>query len=172
MAWLKIRKAPLLRSQKREVPDGIWLKCAQCQETLYRKDFEMNHRVCMRCHHHHPLAPHERLRVLIDKNSFQECEENLVTTDPLSFKDQKLYSKRAHDSYKKTGNRDAIVCGQATIDGQPVHLGIFDFRFMGGSMGSVVGEKIYRLICRATEKSEPLIIVSSSGGVQECKRVS
>ncbi len=166
MAWLKIRKAPLLKNQKREVPDGIWLKCNQCQETLYRKDFEMNQKVCMSCHYHYPLTPHERISALIDQNSFQEFDENLVTTDPLGFKDQKPYSKRASDAYKKTGNRDAIVCGQGKVNGMPLQLGVFDFRFMGGSMGSAVGEKIYRLICRATEKKDPLLIVSSSGGAR------
>ncbi|MCB9228796.1 MAG: acetyl-CoA carboxylase carboxyltransferase subunit beta [Deltaproteobacteria bacterium] len=166
MAWSKIDKAPLTKSARRDTPDGLWYKCKACQTILYRSDFIANQYVCMHCNHHTPVPACERIRHFLDAESFQEADTDLKSSDPLHFKDSKPYSKRLEEAFAKTGMRDAILCGEGLLCGHPVQVGVYDFRFMGGSMGSVVGEKIARVFLRAVSQRQPAIIFSSSGGAR------
>ena len=166
MSWSEIDKAPLAKSERLDTPDGLWIRCKSCQEIIYGKDFEANQRVCPRCQHHFPLAPLERFRHFLDAESLQIYDEDLASTDPLSFVAKKPYAAQLEDLHKKLHNRDAIVCGEGLLKGRPVQVGAFDFRFMGGSMGCVVGEKIKRTLLRAKEKKQAAILFSSSGGAR------
>lgn len=142
------------------------MKCSACQEIIYRKDFESNLNVCLKCQHHFPISPSERLQKFLDPLSFQPCDQDLVSSDPLNFVAKKAYSVQLESYFLRTLQRDAILCGEGTLKGRPVQVGVFDFAFMGGSMGSVVGEKIKRLFERAKEKKQAAIIFSSSGGAR------
>ncbi len=166
MAWLTREKAPLLKSQKSDAPTGLWLKCKHCAEIIFRKEFEDNMHVCPKCQHHFPLPAVKRVQQLLDPNTFEEFDSSLASKDPLKFEDTKAYSDRLATMKKILGRNDAFLSGKGLMFGRPVHLGVFDFEFIGGSMGSVVGEKIKRLMLSAAEKREPLLIVSSSGGAR------
>lgn len=166
MAWSKIRKAPLTKSERKDTPDGLWQRCKTCNAINYQRDFEANHFVCSNCDHHYSIPALERIFFLLDKDSFKELDSQLSSTDPLSFVDNKPYKKRLSIAKEKAGNLDAFVSGEGTLLGRPVQIGVFDFKFMGGSMGSVVGEKIARVFLRAKEKKEAAIIFSSSGGAR------
>ncbi len=152
--------------KKMEIPDGAWQKCKSCGRTLYTDILEENYNVCSNCGNHMPMGAVERIEMLVDPLSFQAFDSNLHSTDPLEFKDSKSYVQRIEESEKKTSLNEAIVCGKATIDGYPVALGVMDFRFMGASMGSVVGEKIARLAERATAEKLPLLLFTASGGAR------
>lgn len=167
MAWLNREKAPLSQnSQRTDTPDGLWERCKSCSEIFFRKDFEANQNVCPKCHHHYPVPAMERITRFLDPDSFTEIDADLRSTNPLEFSDSKSYADRLRDTAKKLNRNDAIICGEGLLMGRPVQLGVFDFQFMGGSMGTVVGEKIARLFKRAYEKRQPAIIVSSSGGAR------
>lgn len=166
MAWLTREKAPLLKSQKADAPSGLWLKCKSCQEIIFRKEFEENLHVCPKCQHHFPLPALRRVEQLIDPGTFEEFDADLCSTDPLGFEDTKPYADRLTAVKGSLGRSDAIVTGRGLMFGRPVQLGVFDFQFIGGSMGSVVGEKIKRVMLSAADAREPLIIVSSSGGAR------
>ncbi|MGL6095688.1 MAG: acetyl-CoA carboxylase, carboxyltransferase subunit beta [Fimbriiglobus sp.] len=151
---------------KRGVPEGLWLKCPQCKATVFRKDVEARLNVCPEpnCQHHFPNSAWDRIRQLVDENSFEEWDAELRPLDPLGFVDRIPYHQRLVEEQAKTGMPDAAVCGKGFIRGRGVAVGITDFAFMAGSMGSVVGEKLTRCIERATEQRLPLILVSGSGG--------
>lgn len=166
MAWLHRENAPLIKNQRKDTPDGLWNKCDRCDEIIFRKDFEANQRVCPKCQFHYPLPPFERIERFLDANTFEECDANLASNDPLQFCDKVPYRDRLKKVQQKLGRNDAIICGRGKLLDRWVHLGVFDFEFMGGSMGSVVGEKISRLFQRATQDRYPAIIVSSSGGAR------
>jgi len=166
MSWSEIDKAPLAQGERLDTPDGLWFRCDSCQEVVYRKDFEANQNVCIRCQHHFAISPMERIRHFLDRESFQAYDENLTSSDPLKFLAKKKYSSQLEDQFKKLNRRDAIVCGEGLLKGHPVQLGVFDFAFMGGSMGCVVGEKIKRLLLRSKEKRQAAILFSSSGGAR------
>lgn len=167
MAWLNRDKAPLAKGSPRvDTPDGLWQRCDACQEIVFRKDFQANQRVCPKCQHHFPLPALERIQYFLDKDSFKEIDANIASGDPLKFRDTKDYKDRLSATQKKLGRLDAIICGRGRLFKRPVQIGVFDFEFMGGSMGSVVGEKITRLFLRALESKEPAIVVSSSGGAR------
>jgi acetyl-CoA carboxylase carboxyl transferase subunit beta len=166
MAWLEREKAPIAKSERIDTPDGLWEKCVHCYEIILRQELSDNLNVCPKCDHHFPLPVWERIHSLIDEGSFVEADKNLRSADPLKFADSKPYSKRLEEQHKKTGRWDAFVAGRGSINGRPIHLGVFDFQFMGGSMGSVVGEKIARLFVRAAQMREPAVVVSSSGGAR------
>lgn len=146
--------------------DGIWIKCNNCGEIIYRKEVEKNLKICPKCNYHFRLSAKEWIDILIDQNSFYELWGNLESTDPLDFKDRSRYRDKLKEAQKKTGLTDAVVTGYGTINGLFINIGIFDFNFMGGSMGSVVGEKITRLIEKATGEESNLLIVISSGGAR------
>jgi acetyl-CoA carboxylase carboxyl transferase subunit beta len=166
MAWLKIKKAPLMKSKKRNIPDGLWKHCDACQSTIYSKEFEANTNVCPKCEHHYPLSAKSRIQNFLDPNSFVETNSELMSTDPLKFKDYKSYAKRLKDAHATTGLRDAIITGEGKLLDRRILIGAFDFFFMGGSMGSVVGEKLSQVFQAAAKKDIPAVIFSTSGGAR------
>jgi acetyl-CoA carboxylase carboxyl transferase subunit beta len=156
--------ADAVRAAKRGVPEGLWLKCPQCKATVYRKEVENRFHVCPECSYHFRMPAKDRVRQMLDEGSFEEWYADLKPTDPLTFKDRITYARRIEEEQAKTGMNDAAVVGKGFIRGRPVILGITDFQFMAGSMGSVVGEKLTRIVEDATRLKLPLIIVSGSGG--------
>ncbi len=152
--------------QERDIADGLWNKCPNCGDLAYNKDLMANQMVCLECGHHLRVDSNERIHQLIDANTWKPIDENLFPSDPLQFRDRKAYSDRLRETQQKTGLVDAVQTGFGKLDGLPVALGVMDFRFMGGSMGSVVGEKLTRLIEQATQKRYPVIIVCASGGAR------
>ncbi|WP_013323302.1 acetyl-CoA carboxylase, carboxyltransferase subunit beta [Gloeothece verrucosa] len=154
------------QQQEREIADGLWTKCDSCGVLAYSKDLLANQLVCPDCGYHNRVDSDERIRQLIDPNTWTPLAEHLSPSDPLKFKDRKPYSDRIKDTQEKTGLKDAVATGTGLLDGLPVALGVMDFRFMGGSMGSVVGEKLCRLTEQATANSLPLVIICASGGAR------
>ena len=152
--------------QRKEFPSHLWTQCPSCGEMLFNKRLTRNHNVCSNCDHHFRLGARERIELLVDKGSFTEHDTDLVSGDPLGFSDQKPYAQRIEQSQVKTGEKDAAICGSAKIDDNPIELAVMDFDFMGGSMGSVVGEKLTRAGERALANRTPLLIVSASGGAR------
>jgi acetyl-CoA carboxylase carboxyl transferase subunit beta len=148
------------------MPDGLWIKCNNCTEIIYKKELEKKLFVCPKCDFHFRIGSEEYIKILIDQGSFSEINQNIQSADPLKFKDDKKYTDRYKAAVKKTGIKEAVVTGTGKIDGMPVAMAIMDFRFLGGSMGSVVGEKVSRIIDVAREKNYPLIILSASGGAR------
>ncbi|HOY45486.1 MAG TPA: acetyl-CoA carboxylase, carboxyltransferase subunit beta [bacterium] len=166
MEWFK-RVTPGLEAQtKKELPDGLWIKCDRCGEILYKKELERNRMVCTGCAFHFRMDSGQYIALLADEGSFEEFNENLSSADPLHFKDSKKYTDRLEEAMAKTGLKEAVRTGECTLAGLPVVMAIMDFRFIGGSMGSVVGEKVSRAIDRAVETRRPLIILSASGGAR------
>src|SRR6056297_3190385 len=141
-----------VKVKKRDIPNGLWLKCPACNEIIYKKNLENALNVCPKCDHHFPLKRDERLKLLADAGSFQEWDADLCSVDTLKFTGKSSYADKLKDNMAKTGYNDAVMCGQASINGLPIGLGIMDFSFLGASMGAVVGEKVTRLFERATEK--------------------
>ena len=152
--------------QRKEFPSHLWTQCPTCGEMLFNKQLVRNHNVCTKCDHHFRLGARERIELLVDKGSFAEHDTDLVSGDPLGFSDQKPYLQRIEQSQVKTGEKDAAICGSAKIDENAIELAVMDFDFMGGSMGSVVGEKLTRAAERALANRTPLLIVSASGGAR------
>lgn len=168
MAWfrkdkLQKEKAPV---RKVKIPEGVWLKCDNCKEIVYKKEVERLLKVCPKCNYHFRISAEERINLFLDNGSFEEMDKDISSKDPLNFKDLVKYKDRLKEYERKTGKKDAVTTGEGRINDYPVVLCVLDFAFMGGSMGSVVGEKILRAIERAIEKGIPLIIVSSSGGAR------
>ncbi|GBF81987.1 acetyl-CoA carboxylase, carboxyltransferase subunit beta [Aphanothece sacrum] len=157
---------PIQQPQEREFADGLWTKCEACSALTYTKDLTVNQLVCTECGYHFRVDSQERIAQLIDGDTWKPINEHLRPTDPLKFYDRKAYSDRIKDTQEKTGLIDAVQTGTGLIDGLPMALGVMDFRFMGGSMGSVVGEKLCRLIEQATEERFPVVIICASGGAR------
>jgi acetyl-CoA carboxylase carboxyl transferase subunit beta len=153
-------------SRQPRVPEGLWIICPGCREIIYRKEVERNQRVCPKCSHHFRVGAVERVRQLVDEGSFVAQDEGVAPEDPLRFKDARRYPDRVREAARKSGLNEAILCGEAAILGRRVQLCAFEFDFMGGSMGSVVGERIARAADRAALGGRPLIIVSCSGGAR------
>ena len=153
-------------SQDTEESDGLWVKCSECSQVAYRKDLISNFNVCSNCSHHNRINSDERINIIADKDSFKEFDGLLSPTDPLKFKDRRSYSDRIKESQQGTGLRDGVITGLCSINSMPLALAVMDFRFMGGSMGSVVGEKITRIIEKATIEKYPILIVCASGGAR------
>jgi acetyl-CoA carboxylase carboxyl transferase subunit beta len=149
---------------KRGVPEGLWIRCPQCKSTIFRKEAETRFNVCPECDHHFYLPARERIKQLLDQDSFEEWFRELRPCDPLGFKDRVVYEERLRAEQTKTGMADAAVVGRGYVRGRPVAFGVTDFAFMAGSMGSVVGEKLTRAAEEATRLTLPLIFVSGSGG--------
>jgi len=170
MSWFKKgEEGEKGREEKRgelKLSDTLWVKCNSCNEIIYRKVIDQNLRVCPKCNYHFPIPARKRIECLADPGTFIEHDQHMVSSDVLDFKDLKRYPQRIKESMEATGEQDAVICGEAKIDGQPVMLGVFEFSFMGGSLGSVVGEKITRLIERAIEKKTGVIIFCASGGAR------
>jgi acetyl-CoA carboxylase carboxyl transferase subunit beta len=164
MAWFKKDKSG--ERKRFKIPEGLWLKCDSCKEVVYRKEIEKNAKVCPKCNYHFPISIGERISLMLDEGSFKEWDAGLSPMDPLNFKDSVRYRERIKTAQDKTRQRDAMVIGEGTINHLPVVLGVFNFSYMGGSMGSVVGEKILRAAEKAAGRRWPLILVSSSGGAR------
>ena len=152
--------------QRKEFPSHLWTQCPTCGEMLFNKQLARNANVCTKCEHHFRLGARERIELLVDKGTFTEHDVDLTSGDPLGFSDQKPYPQRIQQSQAKSGERDAAICGTARIEENQVELAVMDFEFMGGSMGSVVGEKLTRAAERALVNRTPLLIVSASGGAR------
>ncbi|MBD3264751.1 MAG: acetyl-CoA carboxylase carboxyltransferase subunit beta [Candidatus Omnitrophica bacterium] len=150
--------------KKKKIPDGLWDKCNKCSSLIFRKILEDNFKVCPKCGYHFPLICWERVDLLADKNTFSEIASNLTSSDPLGFSGPKTYKEKLQHAVKTTGLKEAAVVGEARLKGRRIALGVTDFRFIMGSMGSVLGEKITLLAEKAAEERIPLVISSSSGG--------
>ncbi|UCH82706.1 MAG: acetyl-CoA carboxylase carboxyltransferase subunit beta [Candidatus Latescibacterota bacterium] len=166
MSWFKRAKKGVQPAEKKTLPDGLWQKCDFCSEILYTKELEKRLWVCSKCGYHFMIDTDQYIEILCDPGSFAETHRGIRSTDPLKFKDVKKYDQRIKDSMKKTGREEAVVTGRAALNDRSIVLAIMDFRFLGGSMGSVVGEKIARAIDDALADGAPLIIVSRSGGAR------
>ena len=151
---------------KAEIPAGLFIKCKDCGEMIIKSELGKNLQVCPKCQFHFPLTARQRIASLAEPNSFAEMDPDLAPVDVLKFQGVASYADKLRADQRKTGLRDAVVTGTAKLDGHTVALGVMDFHFLGGSMGSVVGEKITRLIEYATDKKMPLILVSASGGAR------
>ncbi len=171
MAWFKRDKPGLIPQKKKEMPDGLWVKCEGCGEIIYKKQLAQNSYVCSKCNFHFKIKGDDYIKLLLDSGTFQETDANLESKDFLDFKDTKRYTDRLKVAMEKTGLKDAIRIGYGKIGGIPLVFGVMDFSFIGGSMGSVVGEKVARAVDRARERKIPLIIVSASGGARMMESV-
>ncbi|UCF31234.1 MAG: acetyl-CoA carboxylase carboxyltransferase subunit beta [bacterium] len=168
VSWFRRRSSRPERSDRRKVsvPEGLWIKCNNCGEIVYSREIERNLKVCPKCDYHFRITARERIDLLVDAGSFEEFDSSIESLDPLQFRDSQKYFDRIRTSKKKTGLTEAVVSGSCTIEGKRTILSVFDFFFMGGSMGSVVGEKVARAIERAIQDRCGLVIVSSSGGAR------
>jgi acetyl-CoA carboxylase carboxyl transferase subunit beta len=169
MSWREQLKSPGIQSKAPKAPEkgtSLWTKCLQCGAILYRVEIQRNLHICLKCNFHFSIPARERIASLCDVDTFVEEDANLVATNPLGFKDQKSYEKRLEESKLRSGEKDAALWGHAKIEGFPVSICVFAFEFMGGSMGSVVGEKVTRCFEYAFEKKIPAVVVSSSGGAR------
>jgi len=164
MALFGKPKYTIVRLKKREMPDGLWTKCEECSEALYNKTLEVSLKVCPKCNYHFVLGSCERVNMLLDKDTFLEYDKDMISADPLDFKGPKTYKDKLDQDRSQTGLKDAVVTGEGALDNKKVIIAVTDSRFIMGSMGSVVGEKITRAIEAATKNRLPLIIVSGSGG--------
>jgi acetyl-CoA carboxylase carboxyl transferase subunit beta len=165
MAWFK-RDKELRTDKKVKIPEGLWVKCENCKEIIYKKEINRNCKVCPKCNYHFRISARERLKLLIDDGSFTEIDAGLSSDDPLRFKDKIPYAERIEANRQRSGMEEAALSGEATIEGRPAVVVIMDFSFMGGSMGSVVGEKVLRAAEAALERKCPLVTVASSGGAR------
>ena len=168
MGWFDRDKAPKgqVVDKKLSMPEGLWIKCTSCGEILYRKEVARSLNVCPNCNYHFRISALERIGLLVDEGSFEELFSDVVSANPLKFRDEKDYDERLAEACRKSAMKEAVICGQAKITGQRIVLAVMDFAFMGGSMGSAVGEKITRAIERAIEQRAGLIIISASGGAR------
>jgi acetyl-CoA carboxylase carboxyl transferase subunit beta len=171
MAWFRKVREPKEPREPRDrrsskVPEGLWVKCDSCRQILYNKELARNYKICPKCGFHFRLSAAERLRMLFDGEQYTELEGELRSTDPLRFRDTKRYRDRLAEYEESIGTSDAIMIGAGTLDGIPVLIGAMEFFFLGGSMGSVVGEKVTRAAERALAERQPLILVSTSGGAR------
>ena len=166
MEWFKKARVEIDSTNKKEIPDGLWTKCPHCGEIIYVKELEKEHWVCKNCSYHFRLKSDDYIRMILDDGRLEEHDADLVSGDPLKFKDSKGYPARIREAQEKTGLKEAVRAGIGRIDGRTVSFAVMDFRFIGGSMGSVVGEKIARAIERSLEGRMPLVIISTSGGAR------
>jgi acetyl-CoA carboxylase carboxyl transferase subunit beta len=164
MAWFKKDKKTAAKRVK--VPEGLWVKCNSCKEIIYRQEVDRNLKVCPKCNYHFRISASERISLLADDKSFTEFGQKLASSDPIKFKDQKAYKDRLKESRKKTRNNDAVSAGTARMENRNIVIVVLDFAFMGGSMGSVVGEIFVMAAEKALEDRVPLISVASSGGAR------
>ncbi len=168
MGWFKrIKKGVTTETnQKKETPEGLWYKCPKCKTIITSEEHHNQLYVCENCNHHHRINSKEYFEILFDKNKFTELDPNMTSKDPLDFEDRKKYTERLKDIQKKTGLKDAVTTAFGKINKEEAVIACFNFNFIGGSMGSVVGEKIARAIDYARETKTPLIIISKSGGAR------
>ena len=168
MSWFEKLMPSRIKTERRSrsVPEGLWIKCPDCQAQLYRAELERNVFVCPKCNHHMRLGARERIETFLDDGEGEEIAANLEPQDPLKFKDSKRYRDRLAQAQKATGEKDALVVMAGKLLGEPVVVAAFEFRFMAGSMGSVVGEKFVRAVDHCIEHGTPLVCFSASGGAR------
>ena len=168
MGWFKrIKKGVTTETnQKKEIPEGLWYKCPKCKTIITSEQHHQQYYVCNNCNHHHRINAKEYFEILFDKNKFTELDSNMISKDPLEFEDRKKYTERLESIQKKTGLKDAVTTAYGKINKKDAVIACFNFNFIGGSMGSVVGEKISRAIDHARKTKTPLIIISKSGGAR------
>lgn len=167
MAWFRRSKESIAsETKKKEIPDGLWLKCENCGEIIHRTILEQQLFTCQKCNFHFRIGSKEYISILIDEGTFKETDAKMRSKDILNFTDTKPYKVRIKESISKTGLNDAVRTGTGKINGIPVAIACMDFSFIGGSMGSVVGEKVARITDKARKSKIPLIIVSASGGAR------
>jgi len=167
VAWFRKEKKPKEATEKQvTIPEGLWIKCDDCKEIIYRREVEANQSVCPKCGYHFRLSARERFDLFFDDGAYKEFATNIRSSDPLEFRDTKRYRDRLKVYEQRVGKGDAVLCAEGKLDGMPVVICAMEYAFMGGSMGSVVGEKITLAAERCVEKKEPLIIVSTSGGAR------
>jgi acetyl-CoA carboxylase carboxyl transferase subunit beta len=167
MAWFRKQRQVLeATKEKRVQTEGLWVKCEECKQILWKKDLETNFLCCPKCNHHFKMSARARLEMLFDGGRYTERDQRLATTDPLEFKDTKSYRNRLKKAEEDTGLKDALITGEGTLEGKPAIISAMEFQFIGGSMGAVVGEKVTRAIDRCIAQKLPLIIVSCSGGAR------
>jgi acetyl-CoA carboxylase carboxyl transferase subunit beta len=166
LSWFRKEKRGPKVQPKKVIPDDIWIKCDACGETLYKKEVEKNLSICPRCNFHYGLSPEQYVEILLDQGSFKEYDSQMASVDTLKFVDRKKYSERLDQMVKKTGRNEALLAGSGRMDKIKVQICLMDFAFIGGSMGSVVGEKIARACQRSLDDRQPLLIVSRSGGAR------
>ncbi len=166
MGWFKRSKPDDSKGSSVNIMEGMWIKCTVCRAIIFKREVERNLKVCPKCSYHFPMSIDERVQLLADAGTFQEWDADLVPIDPLEFEDTQPYQVRVHNAQRKTNKKEAILTGFCQIQQIPIAVGIFDFSFMGGSMGSVVGEKICRAIDRAVADRVPFLLVTTSGGAR------
>ena len=157
-------KYTIVKVKKKEIPEGLWTKCEECSAPIYNKNLEENLKVCPKCGYHFMLTAGERLQLLIDEGTFREYDADMISEDPLGFKGPKTYCDKLKSDQEITGLKDAVVSGEGTLQSKKIVIAVTDSRFIMGSMGSVVGERITRAVEKATSMKVPVIIVSGSGG--------
>ncbi len=165
-AFVKKPKLSSGKSRKRDIPEGLWTKCPKCATMLYDKELDENLKVCMKCNHHFPIGARERIHSLVETCSFEEMDADMESVDVLEFTGVASYKDKLQSYMSGTGLKDAMITRVGKIQNQRLALGVMDFSFLGGSMGSVVGEKLTRMIEAATEKALPVVIISTSGGAR------
>jgi acetyl-CoA carboxylase carboxyl transferase subunit beta len=166
MAWFNRTKKNIGDDAPREMPDGLWTKCDKCREIIYKTQLEENAYTCPKCNNHFRVGCDEYVKIIFDEGTFVETDKNVHSADPLEFVDTKPYSQRLHDAYSKSDLPDALTIGYGDIEGQRASFGCMNFAFIGGSMGSVVGEKFVRAARRAADEKIPFIMISASGGAR------
>jgi acetyl-CoA carboxylase carboxyl transferase subunit beta len=167
MAWFTRAKKPKEAAQRRSaVPEGLWVKCDGCKEIIYSKELDRNFQLCPKCGHHFRIGARQRISLLLDDEEPHELFRDIRPTDPLKFVDSKPYPARLKEYQKRTGVEDAVIVVEGSIETLPVVLAVMDYSFMGGSMGSVVGERITRAAELACVRGVPLVVVSASGGAR------
>ena len=167
MAWFKREPTEIQTSEEKRVrTEGLWVKCDDCRQIIWKKELEENLNVCPKCDFHFRIDAPTRLALLLDEGIYQIKDESLASTDPLQFSDTRPYKSRLQKSQAETGLKDAIINAEGTLQGRPVIISAMEYSFIGGSMGAVVGEAITRAIERASEQSRPIIVISASGGAR------
>jgi acetyl-CoA carboxylase carboxyl transferase subunit beta len=166
MAWFTRSAKNIQETKQKEMPDGLWTKCPSCNEIIFKKQLEDDLYTCFNCNYHFRIGSSNYIDLLFDEECFTETGINIKSADPLSFTDSKPYTQRIEESYAKSGVNEAITTGYGTIEGRHVSFGCMNFNFIGGSMGSVVGEKIFRAAKYSLENKVPLILISASGGAR------
>lgn len=169
MAWFRKTKKPKVapsKEQRSAVPEGLWVKCDGCREIIYAKELERNLRICPKCGYHFRISARERIALLLDEKGIEELHAGVRSSDPLQFRDQKPYRQRLKDYTKTSGEEEAVIVVAGSIEGSPIVLAVMEYGFMGGSMGSAVGEKVTRAAEEALSRKCPLVVVSASGGAR------
>ncbi|MFN3307315.1 MAG: acetyl-CoA carboxylase carboxyltransferase subunit beta, partial [Candidatus Kapaibacteriota bacterium] len=166
MGWFLRSKENIEEDKPKEMPDGLWTKCPSCGEIIFKKQLEENYFTCPKCEHHYRIGVSEYINIILDEGTFEEINSNITSGDPLNFFDSKPYLERIEQSRNATGFNEALITGLGKVEGIDVAAGFMCFAFIGGSMGSAVGEKFYRLAKFSLNKKLPLVVVCASGGAR------